>query len=190
MKPTIIAKDKSHLKALIANELKKNGERCDLNHIDVSNVTDLSYIFNCLDFHGDISKWDVSNVENMNSLFYFCEFNGDISNWNTSKVTDMGSLFIGSKFNGDISNWTISKVTNMDSMFEQSQFNHDLTEWKPSYSLEGVDNMFHNCPAPIPYWAQFEEKDKRNKAIDSYWLKKELTQELSENSNLEKKIKL
>jgi hypothetical protein len=49
---------------------------------------------------------------------------------------------------------------------------------------------FLNSKAPIPYWAEYEENNAIRKAIVNYWLNKELTQELSENSANIKKIKI
>ena len=40
---------------------------------DVSNVTDMSLIFNdAKEFNKDISKWNVSNVTDMSSMFRWC----------------------------------------------------------------------------------------------------------------------
>ena len=44
-------------------------------------------------FNQDISRWDVSNVENMSSMFEDSDFNNDISRWNVSKVTNKESMF-------------------------------------------------------------------------------------------------
>ena len=89
----IVARYRSHLEELIEEAKRTQGPNCDLNHIDVSRITDMSFLFYESDFNGDISKWDVSNVEYMNYMFYISKFNGDISSWNVSNVTDMESMF-------------------------------------------------------------------------------------------------
>ena len=65
----IVAKNKKHLQLLIKREIKQNGSNCDLNHIDVSSVTDMDAMFSDSPFNGDISKWDVSNVTDMWRMF-------------------------------------------------------------------------------------------------------------------------
>ena len=67
----VVAKDKYHLKELIKEAIKTKGPNCDLNYIDVSQITDMSDLFHFSNFTGDISKWDVSNVKNMRGMFYY-----------------------------------------------------------------------------------------------------------------------
>ena len=76
----IIATDDT-LNDIISQEIRKYGTNADLNHIDVSNVTNMSYMFCNSRFNGDISNWNVSNVTNMSSMFKNSKFNGDISKW-------------------------------------------------------------------------------------------------------------
>ena len=113
----ILAKNNKHLHSLIEQEMEKNGPNCDLNHIDVSNLKRMSYLFYNSPFNGDISKWDVSNVTDMRYMFGDSQFNQDISKWNVSNVTDMGHMFWNSKFNQDISEWNIINVNSMHARF-------------------------------------------------------------------------
>ena len=86
----IVAKNNDHLKELIEVEIEANGQEANLNHIDVSGITDMSYIFQNSKFNGDISKWTVSNVEDMSGMFFRSSFNGNIDKW---KVKDGAASF-------------------------------------------------------------------------------------------------
>ena len=120
----IVAQDKEQLGKIISAAIRNYGNRCSLNFIDVSNVTDMSQLFSMRHsrhhFNGDISQWDVSNVKNMASMFVGSEFKGDISKWNVSKVETKNRMFFGSKFNGDINKWNISSDTDITGMFKGS----------------------------------------------------------------------
>ena len=65
----VVAQNSNHLAALIDAAIAKSGNECDLNFIDVSRITDMSYLFFYSKFKGDISKWDVGNVDDMSDMF-------------------------------------------------------------------------------------------------------------------------
>jgi surface protein len=104
---------------------------------DLSNVTDLSYMFySATQFDADISHWDTSHVTDMGSMFeYATSFNQDLNTWDTSHVTDMTLMFRGaSDFNGAIGDWDISNVWVMYAMFSgASAFNQDIGDWDVSH---------------------------------------------------------
>lgn len=57
---------------------------------DISQITDLSYIFRTSSFNGDLSKWDLSSCKDMNRMFSFSGFrNNSIKDWNVSNVDNM-----------------------------------------------------------------------------------------------------
>ena len=112
---------------------------------DVSNVTNMSYMFYESSFNQDISSWDISNVTNMSWMFSKSPFNQDISSWDVSNVTDMSHMFSESPFNQDISSWDVSNVTNMSWMFSESPFNQDISSWDVS-NVKNMMGMFYNTP--------------------------------------------
>lgn len=92
MEKTIIATNET-IKEIVKSEIERLGNNADLNHIDVSQVTDMSHLFEESEFDGDISNWDVSNVTNMEYMFYSSFFDGDISKWHVSSVKSMRGMF-------------------------------------------------------------------------------------------------
>ena len=86
-------KTKDELKDIIKQKIESEGNECNLNDIDTSNITDMSNLFAYSEFNGDISKWDVSHVKNMKGMFMRSNFNSDISNWDVSNVTNSVNIF-------------------------------------------------------------------------------------------------
>src|SRR5690554_243824 len=147
MEKKIVANN-DNIKRIVRDEIWRLGNKADLNHIDVSGVTNMEELFRNSKFNGDISKWNVSSVEFMQEMFYGSNFNGDISNWDVSKVKYMTGMFGNSKFNGDISKWDVSNVESMYSMFNHSVFNQDISKWDVS-KVKVMSWMF--------YYSQFNQ---------------------------------
>ena len=172
----------SELKKIIKSRRAK-GNKVDFNDLDVSGITDFSYIFEdykyeplvetwdvsnaktmdsmflgCYNFNCDISKWNVSNLQDASMMFYGCEkFNQDLSKWNVSNLQDASSMFNKCrKFNQDLSRWNVKKLTKAGSMFRGcSSFNSDLSKWDVSNVLD-FRYMFEDTkvdPAKIEKWA-------------------------------------
>ena len=160
---TFSTDDIDELRDEITRRIKDNPD-ADLNDIDVSKITNMSFLFDDLDKIDDnrdirnikIDQWDVSNVEDMSCMFYKCpNFNCDLSKWNVSNVKDMlGMFYECSNFNSDLSNWDVSNVKDMSNMFWMcDEFNCDLSDWDISNVIR-MDNMFRGCKSlkKIPSW--------------------------------------
>ena len=162
--------NKEDLKDYITKYCEEHGWESDLNHIDVSKITDMSHLFSDVNsyFKGDISEWDVSNVKNMAFMFAGSHFDDDLSGWNTSKVENMSHMFMDSKFNGDINNWDVSNVKDMSYMFKLSSFNQPLDKWNTS-KVEDMSYMFNGAQfnQPIGNWDVSKVKNMSKMFLDS-----------------------
>ena len=143
-------KTKKELEKIIEERISKEGPNCDLNDIDVSQITNMSDLFYNSEFNGDISKWDVSNVKEMWCMFSHSKFNGDISNWDVSNVENMRCMFYNAEFNQDISKWDTSNVKNMSYTFFGTKFNQDISNWKINKDC-AVNSMFSECSIKDEY---------------------------------------
>ena len=138
-----------------------DNKRYNLNCINTSKITDMSYIFKLIpeshDINFDVSGWDVSNVEYMQHMFYECiKFNCDLSDWNVSNVKNMGDMFCNClDFEGNgLENWDVSNVKDMHYMFfECTNFNCDLSKWNVN-NVTNMNYIFDGCKSlkNTPSW--------------------------------------
>ena len=170
-------KTKPELEKIIKQLFDENGYNVDLNVINTSKITDMSYLFDNTEFHkfcGDVSQWNVSNVENMDSLFFGCyDFDCDLSQWNVSQVKDMEYMFGACEnFKGrGLEKWNVSRVKNMGAMFAKCEnLNCDLSHWNVSQVIN-MQHMFYrsNFNNDISSW-----KIKSNAATSKMFLKSPL----------------
>lgn len=149
-------------------------EHFDLEKLDTSKVTDMSYMFAWAGFDATtlsikgVDDFDVSNVKKMPYTFAYVGRNSnsvivDLSRWNVSKVTNMSDMFSGMGYLantfsvGDLSNWNVSNVTNMYSMFQQTGYVAnwlvDCSKWDVS-KVTSYNNFDFQVDAKVidPYW--------------------------------------
>jgi len=131
-------KDRKELKLIIDKELENQQGFdiiVDLNMIDVSKITDLSYIFSTLDYNTkiDVSEWDVSKVNSFKGLFVELEeFDCDLSNWDVSNGRNFQTMFRNcTNFTGKgLENWNMSKADNIQFIFTYDHnLNFDYESW-------------------------------------------------------------
>lgn len=87
--------------SIVKDELQMLGLAADLNHIDVSEVTDMSGLFANTLFRGDVSRWNVSKVTDMSCMFSNSKFSGDLSSWKLDSLKTAINMF-GRRYNDKI----------------------------------------------------------------------------------------
>lgn len=85
--PIVVVTTKKQLQDLFKETMALYGPECDLNFIDVYQITDMSKLFVKSKFNGDISQWNVSKVTNMRGIFKesALESSKKIPLWHSSK---------------------------------------------------------------------------------------------------------
>jgi len=121
--------DDSNIKELVKYYIEDNANLPDdlritpIANWDVSNVTDMSYLFNnCASFNEPLNFWDVRKVTNMEHMFHGCaSFNEPLDRWNVSNVTNMENMFHGCfSFNQPLNRWHIQDHIDIENMFQTS----------------------------------------------------------------------
>lgn len=120
-----------------------------LSQIDVSHITDMSYVFcwspsSRRDFSG-IESWNVSNVVNMYGMFSGCRwFNVDISGWNVENVEDMENMFCGAEqFHHSLNEWNINNKVNIQGIFANTNYPKKyIKSWREKVGQEMFDKAF------------------------------------------------
>ena len=117
----------------------------DGSNLDVSHVTDMSYMFDGTEVSDltSLANWDTSNVTNMNSMFLRNKISDltPLINWDTSKVNNMGDMFGDNPDIIDlrpIANWNVSNV-NVNNEGFMSIFGSD-TELSAKLNLTNINN--------------------------------------------------
>ena len=70
--------------AAIERAMQTHDPECDLNHLDISEMQDISNTFEGTAFVGDVSTWQVGSMRDMRHLFADCPFSGDLSKWDVN----------------------------------------------------------------------------------------------------------
>ena len=126
------AQDKKHLKLLIQEHMDAYGNECDLNHINVSGVNNISDLFFGSSFNGDISQWDVSNVEQISHIFQDSGFEGCLREWNLHPQVEVVRPF--SKFHDSVLGYV--GVFNGEYEVPENHPQHHRLNESPAHSAE------------------------------------------------------
>ncbi|MBP5606659.1 MAG: BspA family leucine-rich repeat surface protein [Lachnospiraceae bacterium] len=114
----------------------------------------------------DLSKWDTSNVTDMSAMFERVEYlrKLDISSFDTAKVTTMKNMFVYLGDEGwfgelDLRHFDVSNVTDMTDMFEFSNITGiNIDSWKAP-ALNKMKGMFWCCFTNEIFMRKFEIPD-------------------------------
>ena len=144
---------------------KNNLKSIQFDHVDTSNVSDMSSMFaGCLNLQTlDLSSFETSNVVDMNRMFSSCISleNLDLSSFNTSKVENMNYMFssCSSLKTLDLSNFITKNCLTFANMFSSCS-NLEILDLSSFETLNSANlsSMFYGCNLVKEAYAKNEEE--------------------------------
>lgn len=144
------------LKNLIKEEYEKQNhpEILDLNHIDITELDNLIYLFDYDKIkinNVDVSEWDVSNIRNFQGTFMgMHNFDCDLSNWNVSKANRFESMFFECyNFKGKgLENFDLSNAKDIQFIIAKCKSITDNIDFNPWFKqLQSIDlkHQLYTC---------------------------------------------
>lgn len=123
----------------------------DYSQVDVSEITNFSFLFKNKTVSFDISKWKTSSAKNMKSMFEKANCRFMLGSWDVSNVENMSKMFSHSKYNHPLNDWDVSNVKNLTDMFCCSNYRHPLDHWriqKDGWAIQEVFEGLHLLAYP------------------------------------------
>ena len=132
--------------------------------------------------YGPIGLWDVSNVTDLSFVFcgyyestYDCNaacstFNDDVSAWNVSRVKSLqGTFYDASDFNQPLNTWHTSLVTNMQARHSDSLIPRDsLRPLSPLFPCALCVPIPPPSASPSPPQSTFYGADSFDQPLDAW----------------------
>ena len=115
----------------------------NISNWNVSNVTDMSFMFNgCYELKsvGNLCKWNVSSVTTFKQMFSNCSnltYIGDLSNWNAPKCTNAEFMFGGDK---QVDKMRFTSLT-LNNLFKNGIVENIHSMFQRCHDLESVGNL-------------------------------------------------
>ena len=127
----------------------------DIENLDTSKVTNMDSMFCDTIFNSnsdslDLSSWDVSNVKDMSYMFQGCSIKYlDLSNWDLNNIKRMPCMFYicNNLEYLNVDNWDIKNVESLSYVFAACRNikKLDLSTWNNTNNVCAIERMFNNC---------------------------------------------
>ena len=114
------------------------------DYYDLSNITDVSYMFSGCENLKSIPQLDTSNSTNMKYMFSHCENLKSIPQLDTSNVSNMEYMFYDCPYLKSIPQLDTSNVTNMNNMFGYCISLTTIPQLDTS-NVTNMEGMFRGC---------------------------------------------
>ena len=149
---------------LLPEDSKAKLSKFDGTNLDVSNVTDMHYMFhnNQISDLSSLTKWNVGQVTDMSYMFASNQISDlkPLTNWDGSNMTNMNGMFEYNHISDlkPLSNWKVDSVTDMSNMFEYNHISDlsPLANWGV-YNVTNMSGMFYSNHisdlSPLANWS-------------------------------------